>query len=198
MVTSSAAASGGDAGGERRAEGEVAEAEGHWRILSEWCRARLSGGTSAQRQSRSLEGDEQRVGGEPEEGEQEDRREHQRDLEVELGVHHLEAHALVGADHLGGDEQQQRGGGRQPEPDEDRRHRRRQHDAAEDGQARGAVAFGHLDQLAVDLLHAADGGEQHREERCPENHKDLRVCPESPQRRSAELLTVQPRAVRSP
>ena len=44
-------------------------------------------------------------------GEEEDRREHLRDLEVVLGVHHLKPEALVGPDHLGGDQQQQRRGG---------------------------------------------------------------------------------------
>ena len=58
-------------------------------------------GTFAPAAEPPLQRDERVVGGEAEAGEQEDRREHQRDLEVVLGVHHLEADALVGADHLG-------------------------------------------------------------------------------------------------
>ena len=53
------------------------------------------------------------VGEKVEAGEQDDCREHQKDLEVALGIYHLEADVLVGANHLGDDEQQKGGGRRQ-------------------------------------------------------------------------------------
>jgi hypothetical protein len=127
----------------------------------------------AQRQSLLLEEDEHRIGEEAEEGEQQDGGEHQRDLEIVLGIHHLEADALVGADHLGCDEEQQRRGGGEAEPHEDRRNGRWQHDAAEDRQAAGAIGACHFDELGVDLLHAADRRQQDRKERRPEDDEDL-------------------------
>ena len=69
----------------------------------------------------ALEQHEPGIGREPEKRQKQDRRIHQRNLEIVLSVHHLKADTLIGADHLGSDEQQKRGGGREAKADENGR-----------------------------------------------------------------------------